>query len=100
MSDRLTNGMSGEVNIELDKTPANGCTYYLTAAFVGDQQGTDGEPQVMLYCGRDSKVDGPNEIHMFCISTKRLRRICELAELMHKVGDDQFNSRDGGGSDD
>lgn len=103
MRDFLTNGMHGEIHITLDRTDAgdspDGVSYELSAAFFGDQQGSDNEPQVWLIVGRDLKAKGDDASHLFCVSTSRLRRICELAESMHKVGDDQFKHREGANPD-
>jgi hypothetical protein len=96
MIERESNNMRGEVHIVLDICDfvADQPNRHLVAVFGGQDCATNDEPDLTLSVkavdeeGREIKDDVYSPL--FIVSVARLRRLCDMAEAMHKVGLDQW----------
>jgi hypothetical protein len=94
--ERESNNMSGTINVILDvydqedEQPDR----QLVAWFYGRDAGCN-DTSDLTFIVRTVDEDG-NEIKddrsspLFIVSVARLRRLCDMAEAMHKVGNDQW----------
>jgi hypothetical protein len=94
------NNTTGEIHIVLHTTDVGdsftGITTDLKVWIGGNSMGEDNEPTVWLIVNdsrdRHQRVTNGELDCMFCVSTARLRHICDMIDAMHKVGNDQFNA--------
>lgn len=97
---KFTSPNNGEIHIVLHTTDVGdsftGITNDLKVWIGGNSMGMDDEPTVWLVVNdsrdRHQRVTNGESDCMFCVSTARLRKICDMIDAMHKVGDDQFNA--------
>lgn len=85
----MSNNINGELHVHLDRfdIDAENPAVDLIAWFEGHTLGDDTNPYIWLTVKRVDQPLGSSDA-MFRVSTARMRRLLDMAEAMHKVGDD------------